>query len=161
VTLEASTRTTIIEVGDITYQTATHMKRKPKFEQYIPNGPTPMFEVITVEKGKNYWHAKISDAIVGDEPEFRYIVPKKGCPFTVQELANRVAGELNEARGTIILQEFTDNVPTFACVFISNSRQVFCVRSTDHERIKPVDVKDIPKKFAAALKMKKAQANKS
>lgn len=122
-------------------------KRSPKFEQYIPEHPSVMFQVVEKIEDQNYWHAKIRDAIVGDEPEFRYCPPKKGCPFTIQELANKVAGELNEARGTITLQEFVDNIPTFVCIFASNSRHVFCLISTDHERMKPVDLNKIPKKF--------------
>lgn len=119
---------------------AEKRKRRPKFVQHIPEGPEPMFSLVEHTPGANYWHSKITDAIVGDRPEFRYTPPKKGCPYTVQELANRVAGELNEATGWLTLTEYTDGVPTFASVFASNGRQVTCIASTDAERAEPTDM---------------------
>jgi hypothetical protein len=115
-------------------------KRSPKFVQYIPSGFEPPFMVVVRTSGETYWHAKIRDAIYGDCPEFRYYPPKKGNSFTVQELANRVAGELNEARGLIQLQEYIDGIPTFYAIFASNGRQVVCVQSTDVTRMEPIDM---------------------
>lgn len=115
-------------------------RRRPKFEQYIREAPEPVFAWVVPEPGANYWLARIRDVIYGDEPEFIYRPPKKGCPYTVQELANRVAGELNEGTGFFTLREFRDGVPVFACAFASNGRQVFCVRSTDSDRAEPVDL---------------------
>ncbi len=35
----------------------TTRKRRPKFKQYIPDGPEPMFAIYEPIKGANYWHA--------------------------------------------------------------------------------------------------------
>lgn len=134
--------------------------RKPKFVQFIPDRVVPMFQVVEPTPGETYWHARIADAIQGDEPEFRYTPPKKGNPFTVQELANRVAGELNEARGTIFLQEVVDGIPVFSATFASNSRQVMCVRSTDPARAQPIDLtvnlREVARKAIADYRAKRA-----
>lgn len=117
------------------------MVRRPKFVQHIPEEAAPaLFEIIERAPGVSYWHARIADAIVGDEPEFRYATPRKGCQFSIQQLANAVASELNEARGRFSLQEVTDGIPTFTAWFVSDSRNVICVRSTDHARQSPIDV---------------------
>lgn len=120
-------------------------RRRPKFHQHLPT-PAVAAPFVEVERvpGENYWHAVISDAIHGDRPEFRYVPPKRGCPFTPQELANVVAGELNEGRGYLILQEFADGIPVFSSAWISNGRQVLCHRSSDHARQPETD-------FRAAL----------
>lgn len=115
-------------------------RRRPKLVQVTPDMPPVSFAVVERQPGINYWHFRIADAIVGDEPEFTHAPTKTGYQFSIQELASRAAGELNEARGTVAMQEFRDGIPTFSAVFASNGRQVFCIRSTDHERAKPVDL---------------------
>lgn len=127
--------------------------KRPRFVQVIPVYPPAMFTVVERALGQTYWDARIADAQVGDEPEFRYTPPKKGCPFTVQQLANAAAGQLTEARGLVTLQEVRDGIPTFTAVFAANGRQVFCLRSTDVQRAIPVDV-DAGRRWLASRQVK-------
>jgi hypothetical protein len=126
------------------------MVRRVPLKQHTPEGSAGPFTVVVDCPGDTYWHVRIVDAIVGDEPEFRYVAPKRSKfpPFTVQEIANAGAGHLNEARGLVEVVEFIDGNPTFSSLFASNGRQVFCVWSTDPARAAPVDLS-----FLRATKM--------
>jgi hypothetical protein len=112
--------------------------RRPRLEQYIPTGPEPMFQELEHRPEEpRFFHITLRDAISsGHEPIFRYQPPKKSKhpPFTIQQIANAAAGELNEARGLICIQEFVEGIPVFTAMFASNSRQVYCLHSSDQER---------------------------
>jgi hypothetical protein len=115
-------------------------KRRPKLTHHIPDGPPALFQVVEHRPGETYWSFTLRDAIYGDEPEFRYEPPKKGCPFTVHELAVAAACELNEATGRITIEEVIDGIPTFTAIYISDGHSVYCAWSTDANRAKPVDI---------------------
>jgi hypothetical protein len=114
-----------------------------------------MFEVLEKIEGKNFWEVRISDdTSTTDRPIFHYTIPKKGCPFTIHELAVRGAEECAEARGLIIMREYLHNIPIFTTIYAANSRQVFCIRSSDHERAKPVDLQTGINKLKEKIKSK-------
>lgn len=94
-------------------------RRKPKIVQVIPTAPEGMFEVVELTPGENYFRIRIKDAIVGDEPIFRYDPPKKGSPFSMEEIAYAGSKELNEGSGTVTVTEFKDGIPVRAAVFTS------------------------------------------
>lgn len=121
------------------------MKRKPKLVQVIPDAPPATFQVHERKPGDSRWHFRLRDAILGDEPEFEYRPPKKGCLYTTKELAVYAASEMNEGRGQITATEFADGVPVFSAVFASNGRQVFCLWSTDRSRAEPISVEAVGK----------------
>lgn len=101
--------------------------RKLPLKQYIPDGPNgPKFQVVTFKKGNNYWHIRIRDAIIGDEPEFTLDIPKasKKAPVTAQQVANAGAGQLNEATGLVFLTKYTDGIPTYTGIFASTPHLV-------------------------------------
>mgnify|MGYP001575005296 FL=1 len=117
------------------------VRRRPKLEHFIPDGPEQTFTVIAPTPGASYWHFRIQDATSADDrPCWRHYPPKSGCKFTPQEFANRLAGEMAEARGIVSMTEFIDGIPIFAARFIANSRQVLCQWSTDPNRAMPVDL---------------------
>lgn len=138
-------------------------KRKPSLKQHLPEGPEPTFAVTEIVPGRNYWRLQITDNAcpefwgyaggpgASNRTEFRYTPPKKGCPFTVRELALAAALRMAEARGWLTTQEFTDGVCSFSAVFVADSRHVFCVWSTDPERAKPVDLVAMPQLAAEKL----------
>lgn len=107
-------------------------KRKLGLKQYIPTHPESLFQIIEPTPHLNYWHIKIRDAILNDEPEFRYYLPKSRANWpTPQRVANAGAGELNEARGLVTIQRFEDGIPVFLGIYASDSRSVYCLRCTD------------------------------
>jgi hypothetical protein len=109
-------------------------RRRPRLIQHIQTREWAPFTAFAGEPGKTYWHFKIRDSIVGDEPEFRYIPPERGCPFTVEELVSTAAEELSEARGFVQAVEFRNGIPVFSALFSADSRQVFCLWATDARR---------------------------
>lgn len=112
----------------------------------IPTSPLSMFLVVEAVPDENYWHGRIQDTMSDDQPEFRLDMKKswKGqCPYTIQQLANCMAGQLMEARGRIVLTEFRDGIPVFTSVWISNSRQVMCVQSSDPARCPFLSVREL------------------
>lgn len=109
-------------------------RRRLGLQQYIPREPQPMFQIVEPQPNVNYWHVKIKDAIVGDEPEFRKTLPKSRANWpTPQQVANAGAGELNEARGIVSLTRYEDGIPVFSAQYAANSREVFCLWSTDED----------------------------
>jgi hypothetical protein len=116
--------------------------KRIRLKQVIPDGPPAAFTIVEHKPGDSRYHARLRDAICGDEPEFELKLPAKSKypPPTPQRVANAAAGELNEATGAVFLTRYTDGIPTFAGVFVSNGRQVICVASTDPAQCEPIDV---------------------
>jgi hypothetical protein len=108
-------------------------RRKLGIKQHIPESSVePLFQVVEYALGDSYWHIKIKDAIVGDEPEFRFYLPKNRENWPdAQRVANAGAGELNEARGLISLSRYEDGIPVFSAQYASDGRQVYCLWSSD------------------------------
>lgn len=101
-------------------------RRKPKLKQHLPDGPTPMFQVVEFLKGQNYWHIKITDATSEtDRPEFTCRIPKSGVRRTAHEMAVAGASECAAGRGLIQVTRYQDAIPVEFKGFIGNGRHVF------------------------------------
>lgn len=127
-------------------------RRRPKLVQRIP--PPAAFEAVERREGENYWLVTIvDDTDAHDRPCFEHRVArsKKARRFTVDEVARAAAGELNEARGLVFLSEHRDGVPVASFVFASDGRHVFCIRTSDPERVEAVDLAGLPARAAQAL----------
>lgn len=101
--------------------------RRIRFRQHIPDGREPLFQIVERVPGDNYWHARIADAIIGDEPEFICRIPKKSnypLPQPI-DVACKAAGECNEGRGLVTLRRYQDGIPVYCGWFASNGSQVF------------------------------------
>ena len=129
----------------------------------IPDGPEPLFQLIERVPGRNYWRVQISDDTSDDRPVFECKIPRtsKQPPFTPDEIAIAGAQECMEARGLVVLQEFTDNIPIFTAVYAANGRQVFCVRSSDPSRAQPVDLNTLRERAATAIAAAQAARRKA
>jgi hypothetical protein len=129
------------------------MKCKPRLEQYIPRGSRAAFSLVESRPGETYFEITLREPpgyTSGYEPIFHYYPPKKGSPFTIQQLANAGAGELAEARGIIGIVHVQDGLPIFIAYYVSNGRQVLCVRSSDPTRASQVVL--VPKTFSRERK---------
>lgn len=116
--------------------------RRPRLVQYVPDPHDSALFVLGQDEpdSGHWWDVRISDAIVGDYPSWRYEPPRKSKhpPFTAHEVAVAGAAELNEGRGLVTLTEYVGGLPVFAGAFVANGSQVYCVRSTDPSRAEPV-----------------------
>jgi hypothetical protein len=141
--------------------------RRLRLVQHIPKGDTPAFAVVEIRHGENYWRVKINDAMsdmfpilyFGDNsPEFRlkFAAKSKTPQPTPRAVAAAAVRHMNEGRGLISLQEYTDGFVTFAAVFVANSSHLFCLWSTDPDRCPVVDVAGIPQRAVQAIEAARA-----
>lgn len=116
--------------------------QRPRLTQFIPQESRAPFQVVTYTPGETYYEITLREAAYvltnGYEPIFRYTPPQKGCPFTVQQLAEAGAAEMTEGRGLICVQEIRDGIPIFTAIFVGDSRHVYCIRSSHPARLTPV-----------------------
>lgn len=139
--------------------------RRPRLVQHVPWPPPVRFQVVEPTPGDTYYEITLREAppTHGYEPVFHYVAPKKGSPFTIQQLANAGAGELSEARGLVCIQDIRDGLPVFLALFASNGRWVWCVHSSDGARaqpVAPITPTEARRRFADAQQRRRSQPQK-
>ena len=126
--------------------------RRPKLDQVVP--PPPRFQVVEFRPGDNYWTITIQDPTdANDRPTWRHDVARsrQARRFSPDELARAGAGECMGRRGLVFLTEHRDGIPVATFCYASNSRQVFPIASSDHERVRPVELQGLAGRAARAL----------
>ena len=115
--------------------------RRLPLKQVEVCGERPLFEEVVHLPGASWWRARIFDGMAGfdarltidqDAPEFVVRLPRKRDNWpSAHRVACAAAGQLNEARGLILLQRFEEGAPVYLAIWASNGTAVYCVRSTD------------------------------